>query len=242
MAYSGVRRGWGRSTEFRQGCISRVCAIGPWIASFSACRICAADRIGKAPWLAESDEQRAGREKSNFLRYVDSQGRYAEFHSNRHTFITNLSLSGVCPRDAQELARHSDVRLTINVYTHVGLDDKAKAIGKLGVPGRAARALGVLWHQRLHVFKQIFESGRWALVPQRIAQIKTAAGVRVREKQIDHLAYMKERIRIDRLLRLLSGCGLLKQLRISVSRRWIAPIRSCFNENAKWSIYFFADP
>jgi len=31
-----------------------------------------------------------------------------------------------------------DVRLTMNVYTHVGLDDKAKAIGKLGVPGEGA--------------------------------------------------------------------------------------------------------
>jgi len=40
-----------------------------------------------------------------------------------------------CPRDAQELARHSDVRLTMNVYSHIGLDDKAKAIGKLDVSG-----------------------------------------------------------------------------------------------------------
>jgi len=86
-------------------------------------------------WLAESDEQRPHREKSDFLKYIDSQGRYADFHCNRHTFIPNLSLAGVCPRDAQELARHSDVRLTMNVYTHVGPDDKAKAIGKLGVPG-----------------------------------------------------------------------------------------------------------
>ena len=82
-------------------------------------------------WLAEDETERHG--KSDFLKYIDSQGRYADFHSNRHTFITNLSLAGVSPRDAQELARHSDIRLTMNIYTHVGLKEKAKAIGKLGV-------------------------------------------------------------------------------------------------------------
>jgi len=85
--------------------------------------------------LAESNEDRPHHEKSDFLKYIDSEGRYAVFHSNRHTFITNLSLAGVAPRDAQELARHSDVRLTMNVHSHIGLDDKAKAIWKLGVPG-----------------------------------------------------------------------------------------------------------
>ncbi len=46
-------------------------------------------------WLAESNGDRLRREKSDFLKYVDSQGRYADFHSNRHTFITNLSMAGV---------------------------------------------------------------------------------------------------------------------------------------------------
>ncbi len=46
-------------------------------------------------WLAESNGDRSQREKSDFLKYVDSQNRYADFHSNRHTFITNLSLAGV---------------------------------------------------------------------------------------------------------------------------------------------------
>jgi len=82
-------------------------------------------------WLAEANGDAPEREKTDFLKYVDSQNRYADFHSNRHTFITNLSLAGVQPRDAQELARHSDIRLTMNLYTHIGLEDKAKAIGKL---------------------------------------------------------------------------------------------------------------
>ncbi len=31
--------------------------------------------------------------------------------------------------------RHSDIRLTTNVYTHVGLEDKARAIGRLAGAG-----------------------------------------------------------------------------------------------------------
>jgi integrase len=58
--------------------------------------------------------------------------RYADFRSNRHTFITNLSLAGVSPREAQELARHSDIRLTMSVYSHIDMQDKARAIVRLG--------------------------------------------------------------------------------------------------------------
>jgi len=81
-------------------------------------------------WLSEAKTGK-DREKTDFLKYIDSHGRYADFHSNRHTFITHLSQVGVLPHDAQELARHSDVRLTMNLYTHVSLEDKAKAIAKL---------------------------------------------------------------------------------------------------------------
>jgi len=70
---------------------------------------------------------------------------------------------------------------------------------------------------------------------QRNADANYYSGLGSAKKQIDHLAYMKGSW-------FSRGCGLLKQLPISVSRRWIAPIRSCFNKNAKWSIYFFADP
>ena len=83
--------------------------------------------------------------KCNFLRCVDSQNRFADFHSNRHTFLTNLSLVGVSPRDAQELAHHNDIHLTMNLYSHVGLQDKARAIGKLAaVGGRRYHGGGLL--------------------------------------------------------------------------------------------------
>jgi len=49
--------------------------------------------------------------------YKDAQGRLADFHALRHTFGTRLSRAGVQPRVAMELMRHSDLRLTMNVYT-----------------------------------------------------------------------------------------------------------------------------
>ena len=87
-------------------------------------------------WLddADNEKDRHEREKSDFLRYKDSQGRYADFHANRHTFITNLGRAGVSPKTTQELARHSDIRLTLGVYTHADLADKVEAVGRLPTP------------------------------------------------------------------------------------------------------------
>jgi integrase len=63
--------------------------------------------------------------------YRDQEGRVADFHALRHSYITLLSRSGVSPKMAQELARHSDIRLTRNVYTHAGLFDLAGAVDSL---------------------------------------------------------------------------------------------------------------
>jgi hypothetical protein len=43
----------------------------------------------------------------------------------------NLCKADVSPKKAQMLARHSDINLTMNVYTHVDQDEQAAAIGKL---------------------------------------------------------------------------------------------------------------
>jgi len=63
--------------------------------------------------------------------YVDEAGRVADFHSLRHTFITNLVTSGVNPKVAQALARHSDIKLTMDRYTHLLLDEKRKGLDAL---------------------------------------------------------------------------------------------------------------
>jgi hypothetical protein len=48
----------------------------------------------------------------------------------RHTHITELLRNGATLPEAKELARHSDVNMTMR-YTHIGLKDQAKAVGNL---------------------------------------------------------------------------------------------------------------
>jgi integrase len=59
---------------------------------------------------------------------------YADFHALRHTFITMLERSGASPKAAQALARHSDIRLTMNRYTHADKAALARAVNGLGLP------------------------------------------------------------------------------------------------------------
>ncbi|VAX42172.1 hypothetical protein MNBD_PLANCTO02-816 [hydrothermal vent metagenome] len=50
--------------------------------------------------------------------YEDESGRVFDFHALRHQFISNLAESGVHPKIAQQLARHSTITLTMDRYTH----------------------------------------------------------------------------------------------------------------------------
>jgi integrase len=65
------------------------------------------------------------------VQYIDTHGRYADFHALRHTFITNMIKSGINPKAAQSLARHSTIDLTMNVYTRLTISDQATAISSL---------------------------------------------------------------------------------------------------------------
>jgi len=49
----------------------------------------------------------------------------------RHIFISRLAKAGVHPKVAQDLARHSDIKLTMNRYTHTVLEDQVLALDKL---------------------------------------------------------------------------------------------------------------
>jgi integrase len=57
--------------------------------------------------------------------------------ADRHLFITSLARAGIRPKVVQTLARHSDIRLTLNVHMHAGLADEAAAIGVLPGPPTA---------------------------------------------------------------------------------------------------------
>jgi integrase/recombinase XerD len=76
--------------------------------------------------MLQSDLKQAG------IPYRDSDGLFADFHSLRHTYITNLARQGVPLTTAQKLARHSTPVLTAARYTHLDLADQHREVEKLG--------------------------------------------------------------------------------------------------------------
>ena len=88
----------------------------------------------RAKWLKDAEDDSAEyqrRVESEFLIYKNEQGHVVDFHSLRSTFITNLTRSGVTPKTAQMLARHSDINLTMNTYTMLGVVDQVAAVEAL---------------------------------------------------------------------------------------------------------------
>ena len=73
--------------------------------------------------------------------YKDAQDRQADFHALRHTFGTMLAQSGTGIRTAMELMRHTDAKLTMNVYTDPHLLETAGAVESLPtLTGKAGTA------------------------------------------------------------------------------------------------------
>ena len=64
------------------------------------------------------------------LSYIDNAGRYADFHSLRHSFITHLGRSGAHSKTVQDLARHSTPALMAR-YTHGFKEDEVTAVNQL---------------------------------------------------------------------------------------------------------------
>ena len=71
----------------------------------------------------------------------DERGRTLDVHALRTTFGTLLSKGGVAPRTAQAAMRHSDIRLTMGVYTDPKLLDVRGALDSLpSLPLNAGQA------------------------------------------------------------------------------------------------------
>ncbi len=71
--------------------------------------------------------------------YVDDAGRYADFHSLRHTTGSLLAASGVHPKVAQSIMRHGDINLTMSLYTHTLKGQESATVQSLpdfSLPGR----------------------------------------------------------------------------------------------------------
>ena len=76
----------------------------------------------------ERDLKKAG------VAFVDELGRRVDIHAHRHTYGTLVVLSGARPGEAQQLMRHADPRLTMGVYSHVGLLPTANALARVQLP------------------------------------------------------------------------------------------------------------
>ncbi len=72
---------------------------------------------------------------------LETDDGIADFHAaGRHTHITELLRNGATLPEAKELARHSDIKMTMK-YTHIGLGDQARAVANLPAPRPALKAL-----------------------------------------------------------------------------------------------------
>jgi len=52
-------------------------------------------------------------------------------HVCRHTYCSNMAKSGMNPKTLQYLMGHSDIGVTLNTYTHLGLDDAREELERI---------------------------------------------------------------------------------------------------------------
>ena len=52
-------------------------------------------------------------------------------HVFRHTYCSNMAKSGLNPKTLQYLMGHSDISVTMNVYTHIGFDDAEEELKRM---------------------------------------------------------------------------------------------------------------
>lgn len=62
-------------------------------------------------------------------------------HVCRHTYCSNMARSGMNPKTLQYLMGHSEIGVTLNTYTHLGLEDAVNEIRKVEEE-RARREIG----------------------------------------------------------------------------------------------------
>jgi integrase len=52
-------------------------------------------------------------------------------HVCRHTYCSNQARAGMNPKTLQYLMGHSEIGVTMNVYTHLGLEDAAEEMARM---------------------------------------------------------------------------------------------------------------
>jgi integrase len=68
----------------------------------------------------------------SFFRITDAAGlRRIRLHDARHGCATLLTAAGVAPRVVMEILGHSQISITMDVYTHVTSDTQREAISHM---------------------------------------------------------------------------------------------------------------
>ena len=60
-------------------------------------------------------------------------------HVCRHTYCSNQAKAGMNPKTLQYLMGHSDIGVTLNTYTHLGLEDAAAEMARMEAVEAARR-------------------------------------------------------------------------------------------------------
>ncbi|WP_315167662.1 site-specific integrase [Metaclostridioides mangenotii] len=75
------------------------------------------------------DDKKPGRNLKSILNKINIEP--IKFHALRHTYATRLFEAGVSPKTVQVLMGHSDISITMDIYTHVMEDVKIDAVEQL---------------------------------------------------------------------------------------------------------------
>jgi integrase len=111
--------------------------LGDKIPGVNAFNMPSKDRVAK---MIRADLADAG------IDYVNDAGRYADFHSLRHTTGSLLAASGAHPKVAQTIMRHADINLTMSLYTHTLKGQESSAVKSLpdfSLPGKEKQAIAI---------------------------------------------------------------------------------------------------
>ena len=54
-------------------------------------------------------------------------------HVCRYTYCSNMAKSGINPKTLQYLMGHSDISVTLNIYTHVKFEDAKEDLAKVNL-------------------------------------------------------------------------------------------------------------
>ena len=61
----------------------------------------------------------------------NEEKRSVESYDLQHTYCSNQAKSGMNPKTLQYLMGHSDISVTMNVYTHIGFDDAEEELKRM---------------------------------------------------------------------------------------------------------------